>query len=488
MTSMTSPFARPSPESRTWWCDYAWLPTGVVAGVRITVSNGRISAIETDCSTARSGDTSLHGVTVPGLANAHSHAFHRALRGRTHGDGGTFWTWREAMYAVANRLTPESYLALARAAYAEMALAGYTVVGEFHYVHHRPDGTAYEDPNAMGRALVQAAADAGIRLTLLDTCYLAGGLSGEGHDPLAPEQRRFGDGAVEGWQRRTQAREDWPECRADDHGPARVRLGVAAHSVRAVPAGSLRQVAEVARDHAMPLHIHVSEQPAENEACRARYDCTPTELLATERALGPGTTVVHATHLTAADISTLGQTATIACFCPTTERDLADGIGPARALADAGAALALGSDQHAIVDPFEEMRGLESHERLTSGQRGRFTPDELLRAATATGYRSLGWGSEGGLLQVGALADFVTVSLRSPRTAGSRPDQILYSATAADVTTVVVGGETTVSDREHRLGSAAAIGTMLAKAIAAVTDRGDRRRRGWLSRGESARD
>ena len=238
----------------------------------------------------------------------------------------------------------------------------------------------------------------------------------------------------------------------------------------------------------MPLHIHVSEQPAENEACRARYGGTPTELLDAERALGPGTTVVHATHLTAADISTLGQTATIACFCPTTERDLADGIGPARALADAGAALALGSDQHAVVDPFEEIRGLESHERLMSGQRGRFTPDELLRAATATGYRSLGWGAEGGLLQVGALADFVTVSLRSPRTAGSRPDQILYSATAADVTTVVVGGETTVSDGEHRLGSAAAIGTMLADAIAAVTDRGDRRRHGWLSRGESASD
>ena len=162
----------PAKAARTWWCEHAWLPTGVAAGVRLTVTDGRFSAIETGCPTPRSGDTHLPGVTLPGLANAHSHAFHRALRGRTHGDGGTFWTWRQQMYAVASRLTPESYLALARAAYAEMALAGYTVVGEFHYVHHQPDGTAYTDPNAMGRALVQAAADAGIRLTLLDTCYL----------------------------------------------------------------------------------------------------------------------------------------------------------------------------------------------------------------------------------------------------------------------------------------------------------------------------
>ncbi len=459
----------PAKAARTWWCEHAWLPTGVAAGVRLTVTEGRFSAIETDCATPRSGDTQLPGVTLPGLANAHSHAFHRALRGRTHGDGGTFWTWRQQMYAVASLLTPESYLALARAAYAEMALAGYTVVGEFHYVHHQPDGTAYADPNAMGRALVQAAADAGIRLTLLDTCYLVGGLTGDGHEPLAPEQRRFGDGGVEAWERRADARWDWPECYRDAGGPGRVRLGMAAHSVRAVPTGALRWVAAAARDHALPFHIHLSEQPAENDACDARYGCTPTELLEAEAALGPGTTVVHATHLTPADIATLGRTETIACFCPTTERDLADGIGPARALADAGAPLALGSDQHAVVDPFEEMRGLESHERLTSGHRGRFTADALLRAGSAAGYRSLGWGAEGGVLEVGALADFVTVSLTSPRTAGARPDQVLYAATAADVTTVVVGGETTVSDGEHRLGSPAVIGTMLAEAIAAVT-------------------
>ena len=468
--------------SRSWWCEYASLPTGLAPGVRITVSAGRIHAIESGCEVPESADVRLDGVTLPGLANAHSHAFHRALRGRTHGGGGTFWTWRQAMYAVAARLTPALYLDLARSVYAEMVLAGYTVVGEFHYVHHRPDGTAYEDPNAMGRALVQAAADAGIRLTLLDTCYLAGGLAGAGHEPLAPEQRRFGDGDVAAWAHRADARWDWIECYPDTRGPNRVRLGVAAHSVRAVPKGALGAVADVARDRGMPLHIHLSEQPAENVACADHYGCTPTELLAAEAALGPGTTVVHATHLTPTDIAALGQTETVACFCPTTERDLADGIGPARALADAGAALALGSDQHAVVDPFEELRGLESHERLISGRRGRFAPAELLQAGTSAGYRSLGW-DDGGRLEVGALADFVTVGLGSARTAGCLPDQIPYAASAADVTTVVVGGETVVSGGAHRLGD---VGGLLARAIAAVT--GADGQHGHASRGTTDAD
>ena len=331
------------------------------------------------------------------------------------------------------------------------------MVGEFHYVHHRPDGTAYEDPNAMGRALVQAAADAGIRLTLLDTCYLAGGLADAGHQKLAPEQVRFGDGDVEAWARRAGDRAAW----TDSH----VQLGAAAHSVRAVPAGALGAVAAFAREHGQPFHIHLSEQPAENAACEAHYGRTPTALLDAESGLGPDTTVVHATHLTAADIATLGRTETIACFCPTTERDLADGIGPARALVDASARLTLGSDQHAVVDPFEEIRGVESHERLTSGQRGRFSPAALVEMATDAGYRSLGW-PDGGRLDVGALADFVTVGLGSARTAGCLPEQILYAATAADVTTVVVGGETVVSEGKHRLGDVSAL---LREAIAAVT-------------------
>ena len=455
----------------TWWCEAAWVddaegadpqPRGLRLreGVRLVTEGSRIVALSCDVAPAPS-DSRLEGVTFPGLANTHSHAFHRALRGRTHADGGTFWTWREQMYAVAARLDPASYLALARATYAEMALAGYTAVGEFHYVHHRPDGTAYEDPNAMGAALVAAAADAGIRLTLLDTCYLAGGLGPDGHLPLAPEQRRFGDGTVAKWTERMTQRASQGASQgafARDH----VQLGAAIHSVRAVERADLAAVAKAAEG--IPLHEHLSEQPAENDSCRAFYGRTPTELLAEAGALGPNTTVVHATHLTDTDITALGSARVTACFCPTTERDLADGIGPARALDDAGAHLALGSDQHAIIDPFEEARALESHERLASLQRGRFTPTDLVRTLSRHGYAALGW-PDGGRLAVGALADFVAVQGDSVRTAGTRPEQLLYAAAPGDVTTVVVGGETVVSRGEHRLGAVREIGRMLAETI-----------------------
>lgn len=435
----------------SYWCGYAWLPVGLAAGVRIEVVGDRIVGVWPGVE-ALPGDVRLAGVTLPGLANAHSHAFHRALRGRTHGDGGTFWTWRERMYAVASRLDPPRYLALARAAYAEMALAGYTAVGEFHYVHHQPDGTPYADPNAMGQALIQAAADAGVRLTLLDTIYLAGGLGPDGHLPLDAVQQRFSDGTVRAWSARVGLRNDAPAA----------RMGAAIHSVRAVPKEALAGV--VLASAGRPLHVHLSEQPAENATCRAYYGVTPTALLEAAGALGPATTVVHATHLTAEDISSLARTNTTACFCPTTERDLADGIGPARALADAGSPLALGSDQHAVVDPFEEARGLESHERLVTLERGRFTPAQLVEVLCRNGYAALGW-PDGGRLAPGALADFVTVRLDSPRTAGAAPEQVLYAATGADVTTVVVGGELVVSGGAHRLGD---VGRLLTDAISAL--------------------
>jgi formiminoglutamate deiminase len=424
----------------TYFAEHAHLPEGAARGVRLTVEHGRFSRVETEV-TPGPGDLRLEGVVLPGMANGHSHAFHRALRGRTHGEGGTFWTWREQMYAVASRLDPDTYLALARAVFAEMALAGFTVVGEFHYLHHAPGGRPYADPNAMGAALTEAAAEAGIRLTLLDTCYLSGGLGADGHLPLDPMQERFSDGSVEAWADRVAALKDGDL----------LRIGAAIHSVRAVPAEGLAAVAEAAPGR--PLHAHLSEQPAENAACRQVYGATPTQLLRDAGALGADFTAVHATHLTGDDISLLGASGTTACFCPTTERDLADGIGPARALHDAGSPLSLGSDQNAVVDAFEEIRGLEMHERLQSGERGRFSPDELLAAASRDGYRSLGW--DGGELRPGAAADFIAVTLDSVRTVGSLPGQVVYSATAADVTDVVVAGEPVVSGREHRLGPAA---------------------------------
>jgi formiminoglutamate deiminase len=302
----------------------------------------------------------LRGVVLPGAANGHSHAFHRALRGRTHAEGGSFWTWRERMYAVAARLDPDRLFALARATFAEMTLAGFTSVGEFHYVHHQPDGRPYTDPNAMGAALIAAARDAGIRIALLDVCYLAGGFDA----PLAPEQRRFGDGEVARWEARAES------LRSDHAQLSGVVIGAAIHSVRAVPASAIPTVAGWVQRHGAPLHVHVSEQPAENAACRAAHGRSPTQLLADLGALGPRTTAVHATHLDDRDVELLASTGTTVCLCPTTERDLGDGIGPARALVAAGVPLSLGSDGHARIDAYAEARAVELDQRLVSLERG----------------------------------------------------------------------------------------------------------------------
>jgi formiminoglutamate deiminase len=426
---------------KSYWAAHAWLPDACRAGVAFDVEGGRFAQVRVGVE-PRAGQEILRGVTLPGLANGHSHAFHRGLRGRTHADGGTFWTWREQMYALAARLDPDSYLSLARAVFAEMAQAGYTVVGEFHYLHHDQHGRRYAEPNAMGGALIQAAVEAGVRLTLLDACYLAGGLAATGHLPLDSVQNRFSDGDVDHWLDRISLLDDSDQ----------VRIGAAVHSVRAVPADALSKIGEAAGER--PLHVHLSEQPAENAATQAFYGCTPTELLDHHGLLGPTTTAVHATHLTDTDIKTLGGTQTSTCICPTTERDLADGIGPARRLADAGSKLTLGSDQQAVIDPFEELRGVELHERLATGERGRFAPADLIMIASDAGYRSLGW-SEGGRIAEGALADFVVVRSDSVRTTGARPDQIAYAATAADVDQVVVAGQVIVCDGRHRLGSPA---------------------------------
>jgi cytosine/adenosine deaminase-related metal-dependent hydrolase len=236
-----------------------------------------------------------------------------------------------------------------------------------------------------------------------------------------------------------------------------MRVGAAVHSVRAVPREQLAVVAAAAAGR--PLHVHLSEQPAENQTCQWFYGLTPTALLDAEGLLGPTTTAVHATHLTGRDIAMLGGTRTTACLCPTTERDLADGLGPARRLSDAGSPLSLGSDQHAVIDLLEEARALEMHERLGTLQRGRFRLDELLAAATR--HQSLGW-DDAGRLEVGARGDLVAVRLDSRRTAGSAPEQIMLSASAADVDTVIVEGRMVVTGGQHRLGD---VGLLLQKAI-----------------------
>ncbi|GAX53871.1 N-formimino-L-glutamate deiminase [Streptomyces olivochromogenes] len=426
--------------TQTYWLEHAWLDTHVEPGVALDVSDGRITAVRENTATPPPGAEILRGLTLPGLANAHSHAFHRALRGTVQVGSGTFWTWREIMYSFADRLTPDTYHALARTVYAEMALAGVTAVGEFHYVHHTPGGTPYADPNAMGEALIAAAGEAGIRITLLDTAYVSAGFG----QPPNRHQLRFSDGSAEAWAERSSLLKD------RDHA----RIGAAIHSVRAVPAGQLATVARWAEERRAPLHVHLSEQTAENDACLAAHGCTPTRLLADHGVLGSRTTGVHNTHLTDEDIALLGDSRTGTCMCPTTERDLADGIGPAVALQRAGSPLSLGSDSHAVIDLLEEARAMELNERLRTRTRGHWTAAALLRAASADGHAALGW-QDAGILEAGALADFTTVALDSVRTAGPVPrlgaETAVFAATAADVRHTVVGGRHVVRDGAHAL-------------------------------------
>ncbi|MGC4110203.1 MAG: formimidoylglutamate deiminase, partial [Nocardioides sp.] len=292
--------------STSYLLERAWVDGAVRDDVLVEIADGRFTAVEVPgVSTPLSGSAeankaakprvrgvsdTLPGLTIPGLANCHSHAFHRALRGRTQRDRGTFWTWRDQMYAVAARLDPESYLELATVTFREMVAAGITGVGEFHYLHHQPDGTPYDDPNAMGHALVEAASRAGLRITLLDTCYLSSGFG----KPPEGVQVRYDDGSAAAWAERVAGLQE---------GDA-TRVGAAIHSVRAVPRDQLPAVVEAARGR--PLHAHLSEQVAENDRCVRAYGATPTRVLADAGALGPLSTVVHATHLTPTDVGLLG--------------------------------------------------------------------------------------------------------------------------------------------------------------------------------------
>lgn len=416
---------------------HALIDGEVLDDIGITVVDGLISAIERDATTG----TVLDGLVLPGFANAHSHAFHRVLRGRTHEvGGGSFWTWRDLMYDVAARLDPDTYFALARATFAEMLESGYTAVGEFHYLHHQADGTPYDDPNAMSKAVAAAAEEVGIRITVLETLYLHGGLDADGYSPLAPSQRRFSDGSADRFLVRTAG--------LSDNGLT--KFGKAIHSIRAVDPDSIEQIGSVSGDS--PLHIHLSEQRAENTQCLAAHDRTPTEVVADAGLISPTLTAIHATHLTPHDIGLLGSRGAAICLCPTTERDLADGIGPGKALAAAGASLCIGSDSHAVVDPFEELRGVEMHERLVSRHRGIFGSADLLAAGSANGYRALGWEG-GGVITVGAPADLVCIGLDSRRLAGADraliTDAVVHAATGSDVTDVVVAGRHVVRDGSH---------------------------------------
>ena len=405
--------------SGLWHAQQAWLGHRA-EDVLIEVENGRIRSV-TEGTHAPEGAVRLKGWTVPGLANAHSHAFQRILRGRTESGGGDFWDWRRQMYAAAEDLDPAEQYALD--VFQEMLEAGITAVGEFHYLHRFANG--------MGEALIGAARQVGIRITLLDACYLRGGMDGR---PLEGIQQTFSDGDVEGWVKRVEQLEEREG----------VRIGAAIHSVRAVDPASMGTVAGWARKRNAPLHIHLAEQQAEVDECLAVEGCTPTQLLEREGILGPDLTAIHAIHVNGDDVSLLGGSKVSICACTTTERDLGDRVGPIRSLVDAGSPLCLGSDSNAVIDLFEEARGVELDQRRATGRRVLHQPEELFRAATVDGMRALGW--DAGELKAGMLADFVTIGERPPVL--WRPlalGYLIFGRVACDVTNVVVGGKTVLA-------------------------------------------
>ncbi len=427
-----------------WHTDRAWLGgRKLTERVTIEVEKGTIARVVSNDEMP--ADRYLKGIVIPGLVSTHSHAFHRALRGRTSDGAGDFWSWRHPMYDLASQLSPSSYRELAAAVFVEMLASGITTVGEFHYLHHMVSGQRYGDPNAMGTALSEAARDVGIRLTLIDAAYLASDVCGS---PVSAAQQRFSDGTADDWSERVEALVS--DIADNDHA----RIAVAAHSVRAVSPADLGTIAATARDLSAPLHIHASEQISENEACVAEHGVSPVQLLAREEFLTPSTTLIHATHLSGGDIDAIAFSGSGVCLCPTTEADLGDGIGPAAELRRVGVRLSLGSDSNATIDILTEARNVELYDRLRLHKRGIHQPDELLTAATVNGAEALGWQG-GGQIARGAPADFIALDPSTFELAGTDPstvDGIVMAATRASITDVVVAGELAIASRTATRG------------------------------------
>ncbi|HEY0378091.1 MAG TPA: formimidoylglutamate deiminase [Pyrinomonadaceae bacterium] len=394
---------------------------------------------------------------LPGLVNAHSHAFQRVIRGRTErrtGAQDSFWTWREMMYSAAARLSPEDIYDASRMAFLEMAAGGITAVGEFHYIHRAPDGRPYDDPNLLAKTVARAARDVGLRVALLRVAYARSGYN------AAPNERqmRFVERDAEEYLRNVEALKE--ELAHAEGGMA--WAGCAPHSVRAVPLPYLREVARYASGAGrMPLHMHVAEQPAELRACLEEHGRTPVELLDAEGVLGQNFTGVHAVHITAAEARAMGAARASVCACPTTERNLGDGVVPAEMLFAEGVNVSLGTDSHAQIDLLEDARELEYHLRLQKLERAVLAPREddstqalarrLFECATRGGARSI--DSPGGQLEAGRAADFFTVDLNDPSIAGAGAEDLLpcvvFGLARTAVKEVFVRGRQVVADGRH---------------------------------------
>jgi len=441
-------------KNRAWLPDLLYTDRGFVSDQAIVCdADGSIVSVlpedKIDCEIIRLPKKAI----LPGMINAHSHAFQRVIRGRTEyrrSKRDSFWTWREVMYEAANSISPEGLYTAARMTFLEMALSGITTVGEFHYLHNQADGGRYDDPNLLAKQVISAALSVGIRIALLRVAYVRAGFQMEPN----PRQARFIEEDV------SRFLGDTEELLSELKGNSMVWVGLAPHSVRAVPLKDLEQIADYARGRELPLHMHVAEQPAELDACLREYGLTPVSLLADTGILNERFTAVHAVHISPKEVEQLSIARAMVCACPTTERNLGDGIVPVDRLLSAGIPVSLGTDSNVQIDILEDARELEYHLRLTSLERGVLDPGgnqedglarRLFECATISGARSLGF--RGGLLEPGNPADFFSVDLMDPAIAGASAETLLsaivFSSGRSAVRDVVINGEYVVENGVH---------------------------------------
>ena len=441
----------------------AWLPELVYVdgefqpGLALHCDNeGRIVSVGS-ASDALEADPHLTTISLknkailPGLINSHSHAFQRVIRGRTEyrsqRSSDSFWTWRELMYRAANLLDPNDVYIASKMAFLEMALAGCTSVGEFHYLHHAINGQPYDDPNLLAKEVIRAATDVGLRIALLRVAYERAGFQTEPN----PLQVRF----IEQPDRYLKNLEQLMSCKSD-----MVWVGAAPHSVRAVSLDYLKDIDRFVKNSNIPIHMHVAEQPAEVSACIEEYGRSPVALLDTEGLLGRNFTAVHAIHVTPKAIQAIAKNNATVCACPTTERNLGDGVVPVDEYFRAGVTVSVGTDSQTQIDLLEDTRELEYHMRLQRKERNVLAPSaddrsslaaRLFECATLNGGKSLGFN--GGRFEPGSPADFFTVDLNDPAIVGASPDNLLahivFSLSRSAVRDVVVHGKRIVEDGRH---------------------------------------
>jgi formimidoylglutamate deiminase len=445
--------------------ELVWLPDLVYTGGRFESGlaiacdgAGRISRIAAASEVEGSAVRLKGRAALPGLVNAHSHAFQRVIRGRTEyrtGNGSDdFWTWREMMYSAATRLSPEDLYDASRMTFLEMAKGGITSVGEFHYIHHAPEGKPYDDPNLLSKTVIAAARDVGLKICLLRVAYTRSGFNAEPN----PKQARFIERDPESFLKHAELLKAW----ADKEDAGRAWVGLAPHSVRAVPLDYLRGCFHYAKTGELPVHMHIAEQPAEIEACMKEHGLTPVALLEREGFLTERFTGVHGIHITEAEARMLSRSRSIICACPTTERNLGDGAIPAELLFKEGVRVSLGTDSHTQIEMMEDARELEYNMRLARLERvvldrtndaPSALASSLFDGATRHGAESLKVPGSDGTLAEGQAADFFTVDLHHPSIAGASTEDLLahivFSLQTAAVREVVVGGRMIVEGGRH---------------------------------------